>query len=255
MGNLILLCPTHHRVSDDLDEYPARRLKIMKAHHEARFAGQPYDASDAAVTTSLRRLSPERDRNLDIGIFRLLHTIEPTSDIWPRRAPFAFDVSCRSRPHAYSVTLLPSDGGDLPNQWIEDVEEKSHNILDAVIVISADGASNFQWEREVRGAIHTGNSVLRLWSGRSSRHRDFDAKPTYPFRDIKMQLVFVIFDGFGKMTLISESELRAIDPWSFEAAPHDAGRSYFDASVRIDLREHSSWAKRIEAFESGKLRD
>jgi len=35
--NLLLMCPAHHVVTDDVDAYPVLRMKQLKAAHEARF--------------------------------------------------------------------------------------------------------------------------------------------------------------------------------------------------------------------------
>lgn len=36
--NLLMLCHAHHKITDDVDEYPVERLKQIKADHEKRFS-------------------------------------------------------------------------------------------------------------------------------------------------------------------------------------------------------------------------
>ena len=35
--NLLLLCHKHHKITDNVDEYPVHRMKAIKAEHEAKF--------------------------------------------------------------------------------------------------------------------------------------------------------------------------------------------------------------------------
>ena len=39
--NLIVLCPTHHTTTDNVDEYPVERLQKMKREHEESWQSQP----------------------------------------------------------------------------------------------------------------------------------------------------------------------------------------------------------------------
>jgi hypothetical protein len=43
--NLIVLCPTHHTTTDNVDEYPVERLREMKRQHEERHRSQPLELS------------------------------------------------------------------------------------------------------------------------------------------------------------------------------------------------------------------
>jgi hypothetical protein len=40
--NLLFLCAEHHKVTNDVLEYPVARLKQIKADHEARFKVKPF---------------------------------------------------------------------------------------------------------------------------------------------------------------------------------------------------------------------
>jgi hypothetical protein len=47
-NNLILLCPTHHKVIDsDEESYTVSRLQKIKNDHESKFKNQDYELSDA----------------------------------------------------------------------------------------------------------------------------------------------------------------------------------------------------------------
>jgi hypothetical protein len=67
--NLILLCPTHHKLVDDLerDSHSAQRLRDMKARHEQRCAGT------ATAWAS--------ERDLDRFASALLRQIQPAADL------------------------------------------------------------------------------------------------------------------------------------------------------------------------------
>jgi hypothetical protein len=45
--NLLILCPTHHAVTDNVAEYPVERMRQMKQEHQQRFAAQPLTLDDA----------------------------------------------------------------------------------------------------------------------------------------------------------------------------------------------------------------
>src|SRR5690606_19205638 len=44
--NLILLCRNHHKETDDVDEYPVKRLVEIKRKHEENFSGKPQELSE-----------------------------------------------------------------------------------------------------------------------------------------------------------------------------------------------------------------
>jgi hypothetical protein len=50
--NLLILCPTHHRVTDNVAEYSVERLRQMKQAHEGRSADHPLEV-DAALAARL----------------------------------------------------------------------------------------------------------------------------------------------------------------------------------------------------------
>lgn len=47
--NLILLCPKHHIITNDIKKYTVEALKEMKASHAKRFAESPYQPTEEAV--------------------------------------------------------------------------------------------------------------------------------------------------------------------------------------------------------------
>lgn len=47
--NLILLCPTHHKITDDIAAFPVSVLQRMKAEHEAKYQEHPLEISDQLV--------------------------------------------------------------------------------------------------------------------------------------------------------------------------------------------------------------
>jgi hypothetical protein len=44
--NLMLLCPTHHKIIDNVTMYSPEVLRQMKVNHESRFKGRPFLVSD-----------------------------------------------------------------------------------------------------------------------------------------------------------------------------------------------------------------
>lgn len=73
-GNLLLMCHAHHKVTDDVQEYPVHRMRQIKSDHERRFSNpdgamlaQLRDwtrATEPSMPRTLRRLSEE----LDLGL-------------------------------------------------------------------------------------------------------------------------------------------------------------------------------------------
>lgn len=70
LENLILLCPTHHAVTNNVQMYPPEALKKMKADHEYKFRTQPYETPDQVVDVAL-------------GVCRLSQLIEDLNRPFP----------------------------------------------------------------------------------------------------------------------------------------------------------------------------
>ena len=51
VGNLILLCSKHHKVTNNQIIYPVKVLKEMKASHESRFVNNEYSVADEIILT------------------------------------------------------------------------------------------------------------------------------------------------------------------------------------------------------------
>jgi hypothetical protein len=67
IANLLVLCPTHHRVTDNVGEYPVARMRKLKADHERRFAAKPFPLDDALAA----RLAEQLRRRADIAVTKL----------------------------------------------------------------------------------------------------------------------------------------------------------------------------------------
>ncbi len=53
-NNLILLCPTHHTITNNVIKYPVQRLKDMKATHEAKYTNMLFSVSDEIIKQAMR---------------------------------------------------------------------------------------------------------------------------------------------------------------------------------------------------------
>lgn len=53
--NLILLCPTHHTITNNVVNYPVKILKAMKSIHEAKYTYRPFVVSDEVVSSAIIR--------------------------------------------------------------------------------------------------------------------------------------------------------------------------------------------------------
>ena len=54
--NLLVLCPTHHRITDDETVYTVDALKAMKANHEAKFRDRQYEASESVIENAIQQV-------------------------------------------------------------------------------------------------------------------------------------------------------------------------------------------------------
>ena len=57
LSNLIILCPSHHRITDSIQAYSVERLRTIKLEHESRFDEQRFDLTDQ----QLQRLTSSPD--------------------------------------------------------------------------------------------------------------------------------------------------------------------------------------------------
>jgi hypothetical protein len=88
--NLILLCPTHHKTTDDIDKYPVEVLKSMKSEHENKMEERKVSDKPTIFVTAINALvniefSNEDDNyylkkivacNLEMSIdFQILHIV------------------------------------------------------------------------------------------------------------------------------------------------------------------------------------
>src|SRR5262245_32330216 len=55
--NLLVLCPNHHRTTDNVEAYPVDALHRMKREHEAQFKYKPFALTDEQLAKLRRQLS------------------------------------------------------------------------------------------------------------------------------------------------------------------------------------------------------
>jgi len=53
-SNLVLLCPTHHTITNNVAIYSVDKLKEIKAIHEAKYVDTPFDVSDEIVSRAIK---------------------------------------------------------------------------------------------------------------------------------------------------------------------------------------------------------
>jgi len=68
--NLIVLCPTHHTTTDNVDEYPVERLREMKREHEDRYRDQPPEISSDKIDRLIGRVTGIAVSKLPAGATR-----------------------------------------------------------------------------------------------------------------------------------------------------------------------------------------
>ena len=59
-NNLILLCPIHHKETNDVKKYTVKALKRIKAKHEKEFLTHPYKISDSLIEKILKTLKVDQ---------------------------------------------------------------------------------------------------------------------------------------------------------------------------------------------------
>jgi tetratricopeptide (TPR) repeat protein len=62
--NLLILCPTHHAVTDNEAVYPVGRMKRMKREHEQRSAAQPLALDDAWAARLIEQVARQMSREI-----------------------------------------------------------------------------------------------------------------------------------------------------------------------------------------------
>jgi hypothetical protein len=62
--NLLILCPTHHAVTDNEAVYPVERMRGMKREHEQRFAAQPLALDDAWIARLIEQVARQMSREV-----------------------------------------------------------------------------------------------------------------------------------------------------------------------------------------------
>ncbi len=61
--NLILLCATHHRVTNDVNRFTVEILKKMKITHESKFSSRPFDLDDLIANKIARFYNSQQNTN------------------------------------------------------------------------------------------------------------------------------------------------------------------------------------------------
>jgi hypothetical protein len=62
--NLLILCPTHHAVTDNVAEYPVERLRRMKQDHERRSAAHRLEIGDAQAARLYEQVARQLRRQI-----------------------------------------------------------------------------------------------------------------------------------------------------------------------------------------------
>lgn len=76
--NLILLCYEHHvEVDAHEDEFPADRLREMKARHEATATAQPFEVADSVIETAESQLDEFMTSVRDIQLASMPDDVRP----------------------------------------------------------------------------------------------------------------------------------------------------------------------------------
>lgn len=84
--NLILLCRNHHKETDDVDEYPVKRLVEIKRKHEERFLGKPQKLTDENYQSIVQVLKGQiQDKLLEIErLLTRVHYLKPVDKFFEK---------------------------------------------------------------------------------------------------------------------------------------------------------------------------
>src|SRR6266508_5502965 len=95
--NLILLCPTHHKITNNVVDYSVQRLKEMKAIHESDYTDKAFVVSDEIVSSAINSyISTQLIQNLATG----------TQNITQSGAIYNFGINTRDMIEAINQSNL-----------------------------------------------------------------------------------------------------------------------------------------------------
>ena len=65
--NLILLCPKHHKITNDVDLYPTKKLKEFKSMNEQKFSRNEFKISDKQIEQAIGVYMNQKNKNESSG--------------------------------------------------------------------------------------------------------------------------------------------------------------------------------------------
>lgn len=198
--NLILLCPNHHKVTDDVQKYTVTVLKDMKKQHEAKFL-QSVIGQDVITKnpSALNIIISE----LGSRIFDSQSTTEPMSAPDPENK-IQYNNVVRFRPIIEEYKVYQ---GRL-NKIYEEIEKQGstrkefvlHNIKSAYLI--EKGKYNNDIEQIKANADNIIESVqTKLWQIiENSSNKSFDL----PIEAIEISLYVILVDAFMRCSILEE---------------------------------------------------
>ena len=84
--NILILCPTHHATTDNVDVYPVERMRQMKREHEGRFAASPFPMDDAQASRLCEQVERQLQESYPSCVFWASSTGRPIRAAWRRSA-------------------------------------------------------------------------------------------------------------------------------------------------------------------------
>lgn len=61
--NLLLMCPIHHKTTNNVDDYPSQKLQEIKSNHENYNSQNPYNVSDETVEKAIKKTMEQNNNN------------------------------------------------------------------------------------------------------------------------------------------------------------------------------------------------
>lgn len=201
--NLILLCPSHHKVTDDVGVYTVARLKEMKAQHEAMvnsrvFARAPLNRNPSLLADVIKRIC-----SVDIDSIEGARQTEP----------FAIDVKIQhNKVIRYKVVIeeYAVYAGKLQKLYAESDKAGAGRMGKVLRNISALYAKQ---KGIVLGADASLQNIQRhaddlIEAVERKLHDLIDSSPNadnqLSYEDVEFALTIIIVDAFMRCKLLEE---------------------------------------------------
>lgn len=94
ISNLIILCPTHHRVTNNVDEFPVLAMQEMKRRHEDKYRNSRYTPPKQVIEVASRQIEIQADVSaVNIGGLQIVNLVQRAESAFQGAKALAKDLA------------------------------------------------------------------------------------------------------------------------------------------------------------------